>query len=216
MIDWDEKENMEYINSKDYDDEKMLKTDPNIDWVYPDSNEVLCPTDTVREHPEDDASGTVREHSDGDTTGKVREHSDGDTSGKVREHSEGDTTDTVHALSEGDATELNLKSRKDTHFKVKRYTNNILFIIAIATVFQGLGFFVASFLADSVPFLPTDPLQLIGIMYTVMGLAFITVSKCCRRRQWCRQSQINKCCFLYNTPETNSSTTVADEAKKND
>ena len=56
---------------------------------------------------------------------------------------------------------------------------HIMFLVAMATMCQGLGFFAASRFGESVPFLPRDPIVLIGMMYTVMGLGFLAISWFC-------------------------------------
>ena len=56
----------------------------------------------------------------------------------------------------------------------------ILFLVAMVTMCQGLGFFAASILGGSVPFLPRDPITLIGMMHTLMGFGFLAISLFCR------------------------------------
>ena len=102
----------------------------------------------------------------------------------------------------------------------KRHGNKqtVLSIIAIVTILQGLGFLVVSYFGGSVPFLPRDPLQLIGIMYTVMGLIFMTVSRCRREHGGCRRSANHKCWFRQAEYKTASDTkaVTTDTDKKND
>ena len=55
----------------------------------------------------------------------------------------------------------------------------MLFLVAMVTICQGFGFFVASCFGKAVPFLPRDQIVLIGAMYTVIGLGFLTISRFC-------------------------------------
>ena len=69
----------------------------------------------------------------------------------------------------------------------------ILFLVAMVTICQGLGFFAASCFGESVPFLSRDPIVLIGVMYTVMGLGFLAISRFCHNSKAQSGDGICKC-----------------------
>ncbi|XP_045202109.1 uncharacterized protein LOC123555573 [Mercenaria mercenaria] len=55
--------------------------------------------------------------------------------------------------------------------------SDVLFIVAVVTLGQGLCFLAVIMFLGDVTILPEDPLTLIGDMYLAMGIAFILLSK---------------------------------------
>lgn len=61
---------------------------------------------------------------------------------------------------------------------VSRYAySDVLYIVGLATLGQGIVFLGAPMFLDDITVLPNDPFTLIGMMYTAMGIAFLIISK---------------------------------------
>ena len=176
-------------------------TGTNIEWIDPDISEERRPADTCDMRGEYSSVGDSTQQ-DNIPARKIHVLEQSIPERNVKEQSITDEED-VYSQNEN-----------------KRHGNKqtVLSIIATVTILQGLGFLVVSYFGGSVPFLPRDPLQLIGIMYTVMGLVFMAVSRCRSKQGGCRRSANHKCWFRQAENKTASDTkaVITDADKKND
>ena len=174
-------------------------TGTNIEWIDPDISE---------ERRRDDTCGMNGEYSSvGDSI-----QQDNIPARKIIERNTPARNVMEQSITDGE----DVYSQNEN--KRHRNKQTVLSIIATVTILQGLGFLVVSYFGGSVPFLPRDPLQLIGIMYTVMGLVFMAVSRCRREHDVCRRSANHKCWFRQAENKTASDTkaVITDTDKKND
>lgn len=128
------------------------------------------------------------------------------------------TLETAHEQPKIDtSTQKNQTSEQGQPVRENSHASNVLCIVAIVTIIQGLCFFAASLFGGSVPFLPRDPLTLIGVMYTMMGFGFILVSKFCRGFQiGCHINMKSKHCGHQNITEAQTASADTSNSKKND